>query len=143
MYEYTGRLFEIQLFDKPVDSSISFFWQTSLTNLGSLTVGKRQLESKCQSMSKRATRCCCCCLVTQSCLTLCDPMDVPPGAHQAPLSVGFSLSVGCHFLLWGIFPTQGFNTCLLHLLHCRWILYRWATCKVQIYDYNAELSKFY
>ena len=27
----------------------------------------------------------------------------------------------CHALLQGIFPTQGFNPCLLH---CRWILYR-------------------
>ena len=30
---------------------------------------------------------CCCCLVTQSCPTLCDPMDC---SHQAPLSMGFS-----------------------------------------------------
>ena len=29
---------------------------------------------------------CCCCLITQSCLTLCDPMDCSP---QAPLSMGF------------------------------------------------------
>ena len=28
--------------------------------------------------------------------------------------------MGCHFLLWGIFPTQGLN---LGLLHCRQILY--------------------
>ena len=25
--------------------------------------------------------------------------------------------VGHHFLLWGIFPTQGLNLGLLHLLH--------------------------
>ena len=29
--------------------------------------------------------------------------------------------VGCHFLLQGIFPTQGSNHHLLHLLHCMWI----------------------
>ena len=29
----------------------------------------------------------------------------------------------CHFTLPGIIPTQGSNPCLLHLLHCRWILY--------------------
>ena len=29
--------------------------------------------------------------------------------------------VGCHFLLQGIFPTQGLNP---GLLHCRWILYQ-------------------
>ena len=26
----------------------------------------------------------------------------------------------CHFLLQGIFPTQGLNLCLLHLLHWHW-----------------------
>ena len=29
----------------------------------------------------------------------------------------------CHFLLQGIFPTQGSNLRLLCLLHCRWVLY--------------------
>ena len=41
-------------------------------------------------------------------------------AHQAPLFMGFSsknTGVGCHFLLLGIFPTQGVNPCLLCLLH--------------------------
>ena len=41
-------------------------------------------------------------------------------AHQALLSLGFSgknPGMGCHFLLQGIFPTQGLNPCLLHLLH--------------------------
>ena len=32
--------------------------------------------------------------------------------------------VGCDFLLQGIFPTQGLNPGLLHLLLCKWILYR-------------------
>ena len=30
-------------------------------------------------------------------------------------------------LLQGIFPTQGSNLCLLQPLHCRWVLYCWAT----------------
>ena len=50
-------------------------------------------------------------------LTLCDLMDCSP---QAPLSMnspGKSTGVGCHFLLHGIFPTQGSNPCLLRLLH--------------------------
>ena len=41
-------------------------------------------------------------------------------ACQALLSMRFSsknTGVGCHFLLWGIFPTQGSNLCLLCLLH--------------------------
>ena len=32
-------------------------------------------------------------------------------------SPGKNTGVGCHFLLQGIFPTQGLNPCLLHLLH--------------------------
>ena len=36
-------------------------------------------------------------------------------AHQAPLSMDTGL--GCHFLLWAIFPTQESNLCLLHLLY--------------------------
>ena len=39
---------------------------------------------------------------------------------QAPLSMGFlpnNTGVGCLALLQGIFPTQGSNPCLLHLLH--------------------------
>ena len=34
--------------------------------------------------------------------------------------------VGCHFLLLGIFQTQGSNPSVLGLLHCRQILYHWA-----------------
>ena len=47
-------------------------------------------------------------------------------AHQAPLSMGFSrqdTGVGCQALLQGIFLTQGSNSHLLCLLHCRWILH--------------------
>ena len=50
-------------------------------------------------------------------------------AHHAPLSMGYSrqeYGSGCHFLLQGIFPTQGSNW---HLLHCRRILYHWAIWK--------------
>ena len=46
-------------------------------------------------------------------------------AYQAPLSIRFSRqeywSTGCHFLLQGIFLTQGSN---VGLLHCRQTLYR-------------------
>ena len=45
---------------------------------------------------------------------------------QAPLPTGFfsgkNTSMGCHFLLQGIFLTQESNPCLLHLLCCRRIL---------------------
>ena len=42
---------------------------------------------------------------------------------------GKNAGVGCHFLLQGIFPTQGLNPCLLL---SRWILYHWATREAQI-----------
>ena len=41
-------------------------------------------------------------------------------SHQAPLSMGFPRQeywMSCHALLQRIFPTQGLNPCLLHLLH--------------------------
>ena len=54
------------------------------------------------------------------CLTLETPWTV---AHHAPCPWDFpdkNTGVGCHFLLQGIFLTQGSNP---GLLHCRWILY--------------------
>ena len=58
----------------------------------------------------------------QLCPTLCDLWAV---AHQAPLwdSSGKNTGVGGHVLLQGIFPTQEFNPYLLHLLHCKEVLY--------------------
>ena len=50
-----------------------------------------------------------CVRLLQSCPTLATPWTV---AHQAPLSTGSpgkNTGVGCHFLLQGIFPTQGSN----------------------------------
>ena len=41
-------------------------------------------------------------------------------------SLGKNTEVGCLSFLQGIFPIQGSNPCLLHLLHCRWILYCWT-----------------
>ena len=47
------------------------------------------------------------CLVTQSCLTLCDPIDYsPPGSTVHGDSPGKNTEVSCHALLQGIFPTQ-------------------------------------
>ena len=42
---------------------------------------------------------------------------------------GKSTGVGCHFLLQGIFLTQGLNW---DLLHCRWILYHWDIGEVPL-----------
>ena len=61
------------------------------------------------------------CLVAQSCPTLCTPMICSlPGSSVHGDSPGKNTGVGCHFLLQGIFPTQGSS---LGLPHCRRILY--------------------
>ena len=52
--------------------------------------------------------------IAQLCPTLCNPMNCSPLG-----SLGKNSGVGCHFLLQGIFPTQGSN---LGLLHCRQML---------------------
>ena len=60
--------------------------------------------------------------VAQSCLTLCDPMDGSlPGSAVHGIFQARNTGVGYHFLLQGIFPTQGLNS---GLLHCRQTLYR-------------------
>ena len=46
----------------------------------------------------------------QSCLTLWDPMDYTlRGSSVHGILQAKNTGVGCHFLLWGIFPTQGSN----------------------------------
>ena len=60
-------------------------------------------------------------LVTQSCPTLCDPMDwSPSGSSVHGDSPGKNTGVGCHALLQEVFPTQGLNP---GLPHCRQIIY--------------------
>ena len=54
-------------------------------------------------------------LVTQSCPTLCDSMDCsPPGSSVQGIFSGKNTEVGCHFILQGIFLTQGLNPQFLH-----------------------------
>ena len=49
-----------------------------------------------------------CCLAAQSCLTLCDPMDLQPARLLCPWdSPSKNPGVGCHDLLQQILPTQG------------------------------------
>ena len=70
-------------------------------------------------------------LVIKSCLTL-----VTHGSFLCPWdSPGKKTGVGCHFLLQGLFSTQGSNP---GLLHCRWTLY-WATretLKLELLELN-------
>ena len=59
--------------------------------------------------------CCCGCLVARSCPTLLQPRGLKPTRPLHPWdSPGKNPGVGCHFLLQGIFPTQGSNPHLLH-----------------------------
>ena len=70
-----------------------------------------------------------CMHVPKSCPTLCNPMDLEPASLLCPWDFpGKNTGVGCHFLLQGLFPTQGLN---LSLLHCGHILY-WMSYKGSI-----------
>ena len=64
------------------------------------------------------------CSDTQSCLTLCDPLDrSPPSSSVHGVSQTRILEWVTNFLLQEIFPTQESNS---HILHCRQILHCWA-----------------
>ena len=62
---------------------------------------------------------CVCCLAAKLCPTLLRP-HVLLCLGDSPVG---NIGVDCHFLLQGIFSTQGLNLRLLCLLHCRGILY--------------------
>ena len=54
--------------------------------------------------------------VAQSCPALCDPVDCSPTKLLHPWDPpGKNTGVGYHFLLQGVFPTQGLNPGLLAL----------------------------
>ena len=52
---------------------------------------------------------------------------------------GKTTGVGCHFLLHGIFPTQGLNPHLLRLLLGRRILYHWVTWEALLLPYSSSI----
>ena len=55
---------------------------------------------------------------TQLCPTLCKPVDGSSPGSSCPWNLsGKNTGMGCHFLLQGIFPTQGLNPPLFCLLH--------------------------
>ena len=58
-----------------------------------------------------------CFVLVQSCLILWDPMDCSSPSFSVRGIFCKNTGVGCHFLLQGIFPTQGSKPHLLHLLH--------------------------
>ena len=76
---------------------------------------RRGLESELGRSGETAARVAA--LWVLSCSVVSDSLQPWTVAHQAPLSVDFpgkNTGVGCCFLLWGIFLTQGSNLCVLH-----------------------------
>ena len=72
-----------------------------------LTRGLQTKETSCYSFPLGS--------VIQLCLMLCDPMNC---RFLSPWDFpGKNTGAGCHFLLQGVFPTQGSNPHLLHFLH--------------------------
>ena len=58
---------------------------------------------------------CCCCLVLKSCQTLLQSHGLWPSRLFCPWDFpGNNTRMGCHFLLQGIFLTQGLNLCFLY-----------------------------
>ena len=111
-------------------------WE-SLTKLPYLHTGRYTLyRHRVYSVQNMSYGVACTCyvviaIVAQSYLTLCDPMDCNlPSSKGRGIFLGKNIGVGCHFLLWGIFPTQGSNP---GLLHCRQILYHWATREAWVF----------
>ena len=69
-------------------------------------------------------------LVSQLCLTLCDPTDCSlSGFSVHGIFLARILKWVCHSLLQGIFPTWGLNP---GLLHCRQILYHMSYREARI-----------
>ena len=68
--------------------------------------------------------CCCWCLVAHHVQLLVTPWTIAARLLCPWAFPSRNTGVDFHFLLQRIFPTQGSN---LRLLHCRWILYQWAT----------------
>ena len=79
------------------------------------------------------TSCVRACLVTSVVSDSLWPYGLQPARLLWPWeSPGKNTGVGCHALLQGIFPTQELNPHLPCLLHCRCILYCWATREARI-----------
>ena len=83
---------------------------------------------------------CMCVLVTQSCSTLCDPMDCSlPGSSVHGISQARILEWVAISFSRGFFLTQGSH---LGLLHCRWILYRLSQLRISPSNEYSGLISF-
>ena len=76
----------------------------------------------------------CLCSVASVFLTLCDSTDYsPPGSFVQGDSAGKNSLRGCHFLLQGIFSTQGSNPDLLCLMH-------WQADSLPLFHLGSPIS---
>ena len=97
-------------------------WGWQLSFLRRIQLKWCQPDIQLGDWSKLPQTYCVCFIVSVSCSIMFNSLW-PHEACQVPLPMELSRQEylsGCHFLLQGIFPTQGLN---LGLLHCRWILY--------------------
>ena len=78
-------------------------------------------------------------------MILCSPVDCSlPGSSVRGIFSGKNTGMGCHFLLQGIFSTQGLNLFLLFLLLCRGILYllsHWRSPRYLVLQWNLFSPK--
>ena len=83
-----------------------------------------ELTIKCTAYFITLCVCVCVCVCVLSRVQLfATPWTAACQASHPWDSPGKNTGVGCHFLLHGIFPTQGSNSSLLHLCIGRWVLY--------------------
>ena len=79
------------------------------------------------------------CSVTQSCLTLCNPMDCSlPGSSVHGIFQARILEWVAISFSRVIFLIQGLN---VHLLYCKWILYHWATWETPFFLGERGIQK--
>ena len=103
-----------------MDESLSKLWELVMVREAYSPCGRKELDTTARlnwTDLFPGRHCflsqCTSCMHAQLCLTLCGPMDCSlSGSSDSP---GRNTGVGCHFLLQGIFPTQGSNPRLLHL----------------------------
>ena len=108
---------------REVPPPFAYFQHSSprMTNMASMILISRGPEYKNNPLILSYCVHVCACSLDQLHRTLCEPMDYSPSGSTVT-------GVGCHFLLRGIFPTQGSNLHLLCLLHSRWLLYPLSHC---------------
>ena len=115
-------------------------WASRFFNKGNVKVVIQKTYFFNNNKTTQLKNGCAMCLVTQLCLTLCDPMDCsPPGSSAHGDSPGKNTGVCCHALLQGIFLTQGWNP---GLPHCRQFLSRLSHYKTEIDICSKETKRW-